>query len=123
MIRCSDEPPTEVQLQDIRLHSPEIYSLDALKSGTRVLMNYNVDYPKERGYWYDVLIKEIKSKRGGGYDVIGDVSVGRDNAVLHNCHLMFFEDIYKIKPYQLLIDRTVEEDCIIKTRPFMMSNE
>lgn len=123
MIRCPGEPPTEVQLQEIRPHSSEIFSLNELKSGNRVLMNYNVDYPKERGYWYDVLIKEIKSKRGGGYDIIGDISVGRDNAILHNCHLMFLEDIYKVKPYQLLTDRTPEDDKILKTKPTVMSNE
>jgi len=84
-------------------------------------MNYNVEYPKERGYWYDVLIKDIKSARRG-YDIIGDVSVGMDNAIIKNCHLMFLDDIYKIKPYKLLVDRTPEDNKIIQLEPTTLSN-
>lgn len=85
-------------------------------------MNYNVDHPQERGYWYDVLVKDIKTSRRGR-DIIGDVSVGMDNAVLVNCHLMFHDDIYAVKPYQLLADRTPEDDKIMKTQPNSISNK
>lgn len=85
-------------------------------------MNYNVEYPKERGYWYDVLVKDLKVTRKGGREIIGDVSVGMDNAVLKNCHLIFVDDIYEIKPYKLLADRTPEDDTIIQTEPTVISN-
>lgn len=84
-------------------------------------MNYNAEYPRERGYWYDVEVKEIKTNRKG-YDVIGDISVGIDNAVLKNCHLMFLDDIYKIIPYKLLAERTPEDDKIMRTKPAVISN-
>lgn len=119
--RC-DEPPIEVQLQQIRPHSSEILPRDQLKVGDKVLMNYNVEHPQERGYWYDVLVKDIKSSRRG-HDIIGDVSVGMDNAVLVNCHLMFHDDIYIVKPYKLLADRTPEDDKIMKTQPKVLSNK
>lgn len=119
--RCPDEPPIEVQLQEVRLHSSEILSDDEIKPGDHVLMSYNVDYPSERGYWHDVIVKEIKSSRRGR-GITGDVYVGMDNAVLENCHLMSNEDIYKIKPYQLLADRTPEDDKIIQTQPATTSN-
>lgn len=121
MIRCPEEPPFEVQLQEIRPHTPEIIPFNELKIGDRVLMNYNAEYNKERGYWYDVLVKDIRTTRKGR-DVIGDVSVGVDNAVLSNCHLMFLDDIFKVAPYKLLADRTPEEDKIIQTEPTTKSN-
>jgi len=116
ILGCDDEPPIEVQLQHIRPHAREIFPIHEIKSGDQVLMNYNVEYPKERGYWYDVIIKDIKSARRG-YDIIGDVSVGMDNAIIKNCHLMFLDDIYKIKPYKLLVDRTPEDNKIIQLEP------
>ncbi|XP_015367414.1 PREDICTED: E3 ubiquitin-protein ligase UHRF1-like [Diuraphis noxia] len=119
ILGCPEEPPIEVQLQEIRPHAFDILPFEKLKKNDRVLMNYNVDYPQERGYWYDVLVKEIKTNRRGR-DVIGDVSVGLDNAVLKNCHLMFLDDIYKVKPYQLLSERTPEDNKIMQTEPTVM---
>lgn len=79
-------------------------------------MNYNVEYPKERGYWYDVLIKEVKTNRRSR-EVIGDVSVGIDNAILNNCRLMFLDDIFQLEKYKLLSERTVDDDKIMQTKP------
>lgn len=110
---CPEEPAFEVQLQAIRPHAFEILPLEKLEIGQRVLMNYNAEYPQERGYWYDVQVKEIKTSRRG-HDVIGDVSVGMDNAVLNNCHLMFLDDIYKVRPYKLLAERTPEDHAIMQ---------
>ncbi|XP_025424158.1 E3 ubiquitin-protein ligase UHRF1-like isoform X2 [Sipha flava] len=116
---CPEELPIEVHLQEIRPHASEILPLEKLKINDQVLMNYNVDYPQERGYWYDVLVKEVKKSRRG-HEIIGDVSVGIDNVVLKNCHLMFLDDIYKVKPYKLLIERTPEDDKIMQTQPTVM---
>lgn len=114
--RCPNEPPIEVQLQEIRPHSSEILPLTEVKVGDIVLMNYNVEHTKERGYWYDVLVKEVKNNRRG-FKITGDVTVGRDNAVLANCNMMFLKDIYVIKPYKLLAERTREYDEIMETKP------
>lgn len=84
-------------------------------------MNFNAEYPQERGYWYDVLVKEKKTSRKGR-EVIGDVTVGINNAVLNNRNLMFLDDIYKIKPYQLLSERTSQDDAIMQAQPSVMSN-
>ncbi|XP_050425724.1 E3 ubiquitin-protein ligase UHRF1-like [Adelges cooleyi] len=113
---CPEEPPTEVQLQEVRPHAYKILPFTELKPGEHVLMNYNAEYPKERGYWYDVLVKEVKTTRKGRA-VVGDVSVGADNAVLNNCQLMFLDDIFQLEPYKLLSERTAEDDEIMQTKP------
>lgn len=84
-------------------------------------MNYNVEHVKERGYWYDVVIKKIKSSRRG-YEVIGDVYIGINGAVMRNCNLVFLNDIYAVKPYQLISERTSEDNQIMQTKPTVMSN-
>lgn len=85
-------------------------------------MNYNTDLPKERGFWYDVLVKEIIVNRRNS-EVIGNVTVGSNKAVLNNCHLKFVDDILKIKPYKLVAERTEEEDTIMQTKPSMESKK
>lgn len=84
-------------------------------------MNYNVEYPTERGYWYDVLIKKVKSTKKGG-EVVGDVYLGKDKAVLKNCNLVFLDDIFKIKPNTLITKRTKKDDKTIQTEPVSLSN-
>ncbi|KAE9529076.1 hypothetical protein AGLY_012030 [Aphis glycines] len=109
-------PPAEVTLKDIRPYSTENLPFDQLKINDKVLMNYNTEHPKERGYWYDVQVKQIKVNRRNR-EVIGDVTLGTNKAVLTNCQLMFLDDILKIKPYKLVAERTEEDDAIMQTMP------
>lgn len=120
LFRCDDDK-IEVQLQEIRPHGAEIVPFEKLKENDRVLMNYNTDHPLERGYWFDVHVKQVKSTKKTR-NVIGDVYVGIHNAVIRDCNLKFLDDIYKVKPYQLLADRTPEDDKIMQTQPAEMSN-
>lgn len=83
-------------------------------------MNYNTEHPKERGYWYDVLVRRITVNRRSR-EVIGDVTLGSNKAVLNNCRLMFLDDILKIKPYKLVAERTKEDDIIMQTMPSVES--
>lgn len=121
LCRCPEESPIEVLLKNIRPHSSDILPLESLKTGDRVLMNYNIEYPKERGYWYDVLVKEIITNRRRKA-VIGDVSVGINNALIKNCTLLFLDDIYNVKHFKLITERTPEDTKIMETKPAVMSN-
>lgn len=79
-------------------------------------MNYNQDFPKERGYWYDVLVKQIIVNRRIR-EVVGNITIGSNKAVLDNCRLKFVDDIFKIKPYTLVAERSKDEDFIMQTKP------
>ncbi|VVC41491.1 Zinc finger, PHD-type,Zinc finger, RING-type,Zinc finger, FYVE/PHD-type,Ubiquitin-related [Cinara cedri] len=113
---CPNEQPIAVEFNEIRPRSSEIVPLEQLKPGDTVLMNYNAEYPSERGYWYDVLIKKVKSTKKGD-EVTGDVYIGKEQAVLKNCRMLFLDDIFKIKPNTLITERTPEDDKIIQTEP------
>lgn len=121
MFSCPNEEPVTVARADIRPRSSEIIPLQELKPGDTVLMNYNTEYPNQRGYWFDVQIEKVKITRKGG-EVIGEVHVGKDMAVLSNCRLVFVDDIYKIKPCTLVAERTPEDDKILQAEPGSLSN-
>jgi len=107
-------------LKEIRPYSTDILPFDQLKINDKVLMNYNQDYPKERGYWFDVLVKQIIVNRRIR-EVVGNVTIGSNKAVLNNCHLKFVDDILKIKPYKLVAERSEDDDTIMQTKPSMES--
>ncbi|VVC43627.1 Zinc finger, PHD-type,Zinc finger, RING-type,Zinc finger, FYVE/PHD-type,Ubiquitin-related [Cinara cedri] len=109
---------TEVNLQAIRPHASEKIDFGRVTPGNKLLMNYNIEYPKERGYWYDVIVKEVKTSRRCN-EVIGDIIVGIGKAVLKNCHLTFVDEIYTLKPYTLLVNRTSEDDKMMQMEPVM----
>lgn len=46
--------------KDVRPRARTVYQWHQLESGMIVMVNYNPDDPKERGYWYDA---EIQRKR------------------------------------------------------------
>lgn len=46
--------------RDVRPRARTVYQWHQLESGMVVMVNYNPDDPKERGYWYDA---EIQRKR------------------------------------------------------------
>ena len=41
---------------DIRPRAQYRLQWEELVSGNQVMVNYNSDHPKERGYWYDAII-------------------------------------------------------------------
>jgi len=103
-------------LKEIRPYATDILPFDQLKIDDTVIMNYNEDYPEERGYWYDVLVKQIIVNRRIR-EVVGNITFGSNKAVLNNCHLKFVDDIFKIKPYKLVAERSKDEDTIMQTKP------
>ena len=62
-VNCYSYPENgEIQLlaKDVRPRARTVYQWHQLEPGMVVMVNYNPDDPKERGYWYDA---EIQRKR------------------------------------------------------------
>ncbi|CAI6375138.1 unnamed protein product [Macrosiphum euphorbiae] len=113
---CPTNQPAKAKLKEIRPYATDILPFDQLKINDKVIMNYNEDYPEERGHWYDVLVKQIIVNRRIR-EVVGSITFGSNKAVLDNVHLKFVDDIFKIKPYKLVAERSKDEDTIMQTKP------
>lgn len=61
-LNCSYPENGVIQLlaKDVRPRARTVYQWHQLEPGMIVMLNYNPDDPKERGYWYDA---EIQRKR------------------------------------------------------------
>ena len=60
---CSKEDLTKVTVANIRPRACRYMQWDELKVGNKVMVNYNLDHPKEIGFWYDAIISRKVNKR------------------------------------------------------------
>lgn len=61
--RYEDCDPVVVPVKHIRPRARHNLTLDELKVGDRVMVNYNYDEPTSRGYWYDAVVDRLRSTR------------------------------------------------------------
>uniref|UniRef100_A0A8C2F6F0 E3 ubiquitin-protein ligase UHRF n=1 Tax=Cyprinus carpio TaxID=7962 RepID=A0A8C2F6F0_CYPCA len=96
-VKYEDYPENGVvQLRgkDVRPRARTVYQWHQLEQGMIVMVNYNPDEPKERGYWYDAEIQRKREKRTQR-EVYGKILDAGDS--LNDCRIMFVTEIYKIE--------------------------
>ena len=52
-----------LQSKDVRPRARTVYQWHQLEAGMVVMVNFNPDEPKERGYWYDAQIQKKRETR------------------------------------------------------------
>jgi E3 ubiquitin-protein ligase UHRF1 len=109
--RNVETAPIEVKFDDIRPRARHTFSNEELQPAMVVFVNYNIESPKERGYWYDFEIKEITRR-----EIKGTLLVGKNHAKLENCTVKFNDEIMKIEKPTLLTERTENWDEAIPLR-------
>ncbi|KAL3266946.1 hypothetical protein HHI36_011096 [Cryptolaemus montrouzieri] len=100
--------PFEAKFHDIRPRSHHFYEFSELQEGSKVLANVNMDDPKKRGLWYDVVLKKISKK-----EVQGEVFLSSDLPGIE-CTLYFVNELMRIEEPILLTKRENE----LPTPPF-----
>ena len=58
-----ENPVVQLLAKDVRPRARTVYQWHQLEPGMVVMVNYNPDEPKERGYWYDATIQRKKETR------------------------------------------------------------
>jgi len=61
--RYEEDGDMEIRSQDIRPRARTVIPLSQVKNGDTVMVNFNMDDPKHRGYWYDALVTGKKETR------------------------------------------------------------
>ncbi|GJQ82081.1 hypothetical protein Trydic_g6953 [Trypoxylus dichotomus] len=96
--------PLIVSSNEIRPRSHKILQLKDVSVGDTVLVNYNIDNPKTRGYWYDCRITKVSDHK-----VTGTILFGIDRTPIDNCEVLYVDEIYKIEQ-PCLIEKKIEID-------------
>ncbi|XP_069585506.1 E3 ubiquitin-protein ligase UHRF1-like [Ranitomeya imitator] len=87
-----------VQLRgpDVRPRARSRLSWEELRAGLVVMLNYNPDDPKERGYWYDAEIlrkKEGKASR----ELYAKLLMGDAGDPINDCKIVFVDEVFQIE--------------------------
>ncbi|XP_026720893.1 E3 ubiquitin-protein ligase UHRF1 [Athene cunicularia] len=103
----------QLSSNDVRSRARTILKWHQLEVGQVVMVNYNPDEPKERGFWYDAeilqkretkMIKEINAK----------ILLGDAGDSLNDCRIILVDEIYKIEE--------PGSTCPISARPLKRQN-
>ncbi|KAM4628989.1 E3 ubiquitin-protein ligase UHRF1 isoform 1-T2 [Polymixia lowei] len=82
--------------KDVRPRARTVYQWHQLEAGMVVMVNYNPDEPKERGYWYDAQIQKKRETRTV-HEIYAKILLGDAGDSLNDCRIMFLTEIYKIE--------------------------
>lgn len=53
----------QMSSRDVRARARHILQWQELEVGQEVMVNYNADNPKDRGFWYDAVIQRKRETR------------------------------------------------------------
>ncbi|XP_017576228.1 E3 ubiquitin-protein ligase UHRF1 isoform X1 [Pygocentrus nattereri] len=98
-IKYEDYPENgvvQLSAKDVRPRARTVYQWHQLEQGMIVMVNYNPDEPKERGYWYDAQIQRKRETRTQR-EIFGKILLGDAGDSLNDCRIMFVNEIYKIE--------------------------
>ncbi|XP_069505450.1 E3 ubiquitin-protein ligase UHRF1 [Ambystoma mexicanum] len=80
----------------VRARARTVLKLKDLEVGQVVMVNYNIDEPEERGFWYDAEIERKRDTRTIK-ELYAKILLGESGDCLSDCRILFVDEIYKIE--------------------------
>ncbi|XP_028567787.2 E3 ubiquitin-protein ligase UHRF2 isoform X1 [Podarcis muralis] len=87
----------EMSVRNLRPRARTILKWNELCVGDLVMVNYNVESPEERGFWFDAEITSLREISRTNKEVYAKILLGGPENVINDCKLLFIEEIYKIE--------------------------
>lgn len=69
------EDAVDLSLNCIRPRARKIIKFSDVKEGDKVMINYNIEEPNERGFWYDCEVTGKKQNRTKSF-LVGTITMG-----------------------------------------------
>ncbi|XP_026178762.1 E3 ubiquitin-protein ligase UHRF1 [Mastacembelus armatus] len=99
--------------KDVRPRARTVYQWHQLEPGMIVMVNYNPDDPKDRGYWYDAEIQKRRETRTLR-EIYAKIILGDAGDSLNDCRIVFLNEIYKIEEHGSLSDAAAGSESPLK---------
>uniref|UniRef100_A0A4W4FEB3 E3 ubiquitin-protein ligase UHRF n=1 Tax=Electrophorus electricus TaxID=8005 RepID=A0A4W4FEB3_ELEEL len=99
-IKYEDYPENgvvEMNGEDVRPRARMLLRFEELEVGQVVMVNYNLELPEERGFWYDAEITSLKHISRTNKEVRVKILLGGPGDVIGDCKLLFLDEIYNIE--------------------------
>ncbi|XP_058025995.1 E3 ubiquitin-protein ligase UHRF2 isoform X1 [Ahaetulla prasina] len=87
----------EMTVHNLRPRARTILKWNELHVGDTVMVNYNVESPEERGFWFDAEITSLREISRTNKEAYAKILLGGPEDVINDCKLRFIEEIYKVE--------------------------
>ncbi|XP_037089787.1 E3 ubiquitin-protein ligase UHRF1-like [Pollicipes pollicipes] len=99
-----DDPPLWLAGGELRERATDTLPFSELTVGQHVLVNYNVDEPDERGFWFDALVTG-REARGRRRRLTVTVYLGAGRVAVEGCQVKFVDEVMARGQQRARVDR------------------
>ncbi|XP_062268939.1 E3 ubiquitin-protein ligase UHRF2-like [Platichthys flesus] len=99
-IKYDDYPENgvvEMRLRDVRPRARTLLRWDQLQVGMHVMVNYNMETPDERGFWFDAEIQTLNQASRTNKELRVKILLGGPGDVIGDCKVHFLDEIYQME--------------------------
>ncbi|XP_072227577.1 E3 ubiquitin-protein ligase UHRF2-like [Leuresthes tenuis] len=99
-IKYEDYPENgvvEMRAVDVRPRARTLLRWDQLQTGMRVMVNYNMETPEERGFWFDAEIVTLNQTSRTNKELRVNILLGGPGDVIGDCKVQFLDEIYQVE--------------------------
>ncbi|XP_053147919.1 E3 ubiquitin-protein ligase UHRF2 isoform X7 [Hemicordylus capensis] len=87
----------EMTVRNLRPRARTVLKWNELRVGDVVMVNYNVESPEERGFWFDAEVTSLREISRTNKEVYAKILLGGPEDAINDCKLLFIDEIYKIE--------------------------
>lgn len=99
-IKYDDYPENgvvEIRPVDVRPRARTLLRWDQLQVGMHVMVNYNMETPDERGFWFDAEIQTINQTSRTNKELRVKILLGGPGDIIGDCKVHFLDEIYQVE--------------------------
>uniref|UniRef100_A0A8C2WK65 E3 ubiquitin-protein ligase UHRF n=1 Tax=Cyclopterus lumpus TaxID=8103 RepID=A0A8C2WK65_CYCLU len=87
----------EMRPVDVRPRARTLLRWDDLQVGMRVMVNYNMETPDERGFWFDAEVQTINQASRTNKELRVKILLGGPGDLIGDCKVQFLDEIYQVE--------------------------
>nr|XP_057915888.1 E3 ubiquitin-protein ligase UHRF2-like [Doryrhamphus excisus] len=99
-IKYEDYPENglvEIRPLHVRPRARTLLRFDQLMVGMQVMVNYNLETPEERGFWFDAEIQTLNQTSRTSKELRVKILLGGPDDVIGDCKVHFLDEIYQVE--------------------------
>ncbi|XP_034839518.1 E3 ubiquitin-protein ligase UHRF1-like [Maniola hyperantus] len=104
------------KLTEIRPRARNEISPEDIQIGQTVMINYNIDDPRDIGDWYDFKVQQVKKQRKA-YELTGTLYLGSESVPQNDTNIVVRDKVFSIEEPVPLSKRTEEYNRSIAVAP------
>ncbi|XP_033846195.1 E3 ubiquitin-protein ligase UHRF2-like isoform X1 [Periophthalmus magnuspinnatus] len=82
---------------NVRPRARTLLRWDQLQEGMIVMVNYNMETPEERGFWFDAEIQALNQTSRTNKELRVKILIGGPGDVVEDCKVHFLDEIYQVE--------------------------